>query len=122
MVEKKEDFVLIDVRGEDEVRSTGPLTSDAVTLPLPDIMNMALGMDPDDFEDRYGFPKPDPSATLVFSCKAGVRSDTASQIAVESGYIKVINYTGGADDWFHAPPDEGESDAMRRLRAAREHK
>jgi rhodanese-related sulfurtransferase len=101
VADKASEFVLIDVRGEEEVRVTGPLIDDAVTVPLPEIMYGALGMEAEDWEERFGFPKPSVEATLVFSCKAGVRSDQASQMAIEAGYIKVINHLGGADEWFN---------------------
>ena len=38
--------------------------------------------------------------TIVFSCKAGIRSMHAAQFAAMSGYTKLTNYIGGADDWF----------------------
>ena len=120
MMDKKEEFLLIDVRGEDEVRATGALTEDAVTVPLPELVNQAFLLPEEDWEDRFGFPKPSLESTLVFSCKAGVRSDQAAQLAMEAGYMKVINHLGGADEWFN--PREAvssENPIMARLAAAR---
>ena len=48
-----ENFVLIDVRGPEEVAATGKLLPDAITVPLPEIFADALAMDEEDFEERY---------------------------------------------------------------------
>uniref|UniRef100_A0A7S1C083 Rhodanese domain-containing protein n=1 Tax=Corethron hystrix TaxID=216773 RepID=A0A7S1C083_9STRA len=95
-------YVVIDVRGEDEVVYTGKLSEAVHTLPLPYIMNGAFTMSSGDFEDTFGFPKPDAdSSTLVFTCKAGIRSFTACKVAaLQGGYTKLINYNGGSNDWF----------------------
>lgn len=56
----------------------------------------------DEFEDRYGTPRPDPNdpdVELVFYCKAGVRSRAAATIAREAGYKNVGEYPGSWIDW-----------------------
>eukprot|EP00567_Pseudictyota_dubia_P009375 CAMPEP_0197439386 /NCGR_PEP_ID=MMETSP1175-20131217/6145_1 /TAXON_ID=1003142 /ORGANISM="Triceratium dubium, Strain CCMP147" /LENGTH=201 /DNA_ID=CAMNT_0042969297 /DNA_START=67 /DNA_END=672 /DNA_ORIENTATION=- len=94
-------YVVIDVRGEDEIAATGKISPHAETLPLPLIaMNGAFGLDEDEFEDAFGFTKPSMDETIVFSCKAGIRSYQAAQFAAMAGYSSLINYTGGADEWF----------------------
>jgi len=40
----------------------------------------------------------------VFSCKAGIRSQQAAQFAAMSGYKDMVNYMGGADEWFQDGP------------------
>ena len=65
------------------------------------IKDGALSYDDDVFEDRFGFPKPTPDQTIVFSCKSGFRSAKASTIATAMGYNKILNYSGGADEWFN---------------------
>jgi len=59
-------------------------------------------MSPDDFKEQFGFSKPDPDdSTVVFTCKAGIRSMTACQVlAMQGGYTRLVNYRGGAIDWF----------------------
>ena len=57
-------------------------------------------MEEDDFEEVFGFPKPSYDETLVFSCKAGIRSMHAAQIAGMAGYTNLVNYSGGSLDWF----------------------
>ncbi|KAF3937373.1 hypothetical protein ABW19_dt0205351 [Dactylella cylindrospora] len=48
----------------------------------------AFFLPPEAFEDRIGVPKPEPDVELVFSCKAGIRSDAAARLAKVAGYEK----------------------------------
>eukprot|EP00986_Skeletonema_menzelii_P011454 scaffold5903_cov81-Skeletonema_menzelii.AAC.10 len=95
-------YVVIDVRGEPEIMmGTGTMSEKVRILPLPQITMMAaFEMDEKSFEAQFNFPKPSLEDTLVFTCKMGGRSQQAAQIAAMSGYKNIINYTGGADDWF----------------------
>jgi Rhodanese-related sulfurtransferase len=89
------------VRNEDEIAYTGKLSDCVETLPLPLIAQMgAFNMSEEDFEDSFGFAKPQKDETIVFTCKAGIRSMHAAQYAAMNGYSNLINYTGGAMDWF----------------------
>lgn len=94
-------YLVLDVRFEDEVAMTGKLAPNVITLPLPLIMQAnVFSMDPDEFEDACGFPKPELDETIVFSCAAGIRSQQAAFFAAKSGYTNLINYAGGANEWF----------------------
>mmetsp|Transcript_34398 Transcript_34398/g.63279 ORF Transcript_34398/g.63279 Transcript_34398/m.63279 type:complete len:208 (+) Transcript_34398:98-721(+) len=95
-------YVVIDVRGVDEIMmSTGTMSEKVHILPLPQITMMAaFDMDEKSFEAQFNFPKPNAEDTLVFTCQMGGRSQQAAQLAATSGYKTIINYTGGADDWF----------------------
>ena len=96
-------YVVIDVRGQDEIMmGTGLMSEEVNILPLPELSMMgAFDMDEKSFEGQFNFPKPSmEDDTLVFTCKMGGRSQQAAQIAQQSGYKKIINYIGGADDWF----------------------
>jgi len=96
-------YVVMDVRGEDEIMmGTGTMSEKVRILPLPQIASMAaFELDEKSFESQFGFPKPDADEdTLVFTCKMGGRSRQAAQLAAMAGYRTIINYTGGADDWF----------------------
>ncbi|KAJ5678280.1 uncharacterized protein N7477_003913 [Penicillium maclennaniae] len=93
--------ILIDVREPAELKGTGIIPS-AISIPLasqPDAMYLT----PDEFEDRFGFPKPqaDFDGTLVFYCKAGVRARAAAQLAVQAGYNpeQIGVYEGSWLDW-----------------------
>ena len=94
-------YVVIDVRGFEEVAFTGKVSPNTYTIPLPSIAQEgAFALDEDDFEEKYGFAKPTLDETLVFTCKAGVRSNYAAQYAAMAGYGKLFDYIGGADEWF----------------------
>lgn len=60
-------YVIIDVRGEDEIAYTGKLNDCVETLPLPYIAQGALAMEEEDFKAEFGFDKPGLDETLVFS-------------------------------------------------------
>ena len=98
------DYVVMDVRTSEEILNTGKLSPNTLTLPVQIIMQRnVFALDEDDFEEITGFAKPSPDATLVFSCAAGIRSVYACQFASQAGYSKLINYTGGANEWFQPP-------------------
>ena len=93
-------YVIIDVRGQDEIAYTGKLNEVVETLPLPYIAEGALTLDEDDFLDKFGFEKPGLDETIVFSCAAGIRSVHAAQFAQMAGYTNIVDYMGGANEWF----------------------
>lgn len=88
--------ILIDVREPNEYKD-GFIPS-ALNMPItsnPD----ALFLSPDDFLAKFGFPKPDVNKEVVFYCRSGVRSGAAAQLARQSGYKDVVEYTGSWLDW-----------------------
>lgn len=90
------DTILIDVREPAEYK--GGFIPGAINIPIssqPD----AMFLPEDEFEDRFGFSKPDKDKELVFYCKAGVRSSAAAQLAQQHGYEKVSEYRGSWLDW-----------------------
>ncbi|KAI1765493.1 Rhodanese-like protein [Hypoxylon sp. FL1150] len=94
----KPKILLIDSREPSELAQTGRIPG-ALNVPVasaPDSFHVPT----DEFEMRYGTPRPDPDETeLVFYCKAGVRSRAAATIAREAGYKKVGEYPGSWVDW-----------------------
>ncbi|KAL2007761.1 hypothetical protein VTN00DRAFT_7743 [Thermoascus crustaceus] len=112
--------ILIDVREPAELSSTGIIPT-ALSIPLasqPD----ALFLSPEEFETRFGFPKPGVASStasenfevdetgetkdvqdkpVVFYCKAGVRARAAAQLALQAGYdpARVGVYDGSWVDW-----------------------
>ncbi|KAJ5656829.1 hypothetical protein N7507_008779 [Penicillium longicatenatum] len=93
--------ILIDVREPAELNATGIIPT-AICIPLasqPD----ALYLTADEFETRFGFPKPSVSddQKMVFYCKAGVRARAAAQLAVQAGYDpeSIGVYDGSWLDW-----------------------
>lgn len=94
-------YVVIDVREPHEVAYTGKLSPNTHTLPLGAIaQGNVFGLEDDEFEEICGFPKPDLSETLVFTCAAGIRSTHACNFAAQNGFSNLVNYRGGANEWF----------------------
>lgn len=59
----------------------------------------ALDLSPEDFEESFGFEKPDKTKELVFYCLGGVRSTAAEELANTFGYEHRGNYVGSWEDW-----------------------
>lgn len=78
-------FCLIDVRNPEEIAGTGSLDSKAHNVPLSQIPQSFVSSE-ETWVAKFGFPKPSKDETLVFSCKAGVRSAMASECANQLGY------------------------------------
>ena len=78
---------MIDVREPDEVIQ-GSIPS-SVNLPLS-ILSGALHLAPDVFEKRYGFEKPKKDQEIIFYCRSGKRSATASDVAKRNGFTKCV--------------------------------
>lgn len=87
----------IDVREPGELKSTGHIPH-AINIPVtsaPDSFHIA----DEEFEDRFGFPRPARDEEVVFYCKAGVRSRAAAGLAKDAGWSKVGEYPGSWMDW-----------------------
>ena len=107
---QNDDCYLVDVRENEEVLATGPINHRAINIPLGQFLLDDDGeanviferLDSEEFMDEFGVEKPSASDNIVFSCKAGVRSNMAATQLVEQHpqYKNIFNFTGGADDWF----------------------
>jgi len=95
-LQPSEDAYLIDVREPDEVIQ-GSIPS-SVNLPLSVLAN-SLQLDPVKFEEKHGFRKPKVEQEVVFYCRSGKRSSTASDVAKRNGYENILNYEGSWLDW-----------------------
>ena len=85
-----------DVREPSEVEA-GYIPT-AINIPIksqPD----ALMLPDEEFEDRFGFAKPEMHKEVVFYCRSGVRSNAAAQLAQQAGYGNVAEYRGSWLDW-----------------------
>ncbi|ODM23917.1 hypothetical protein SI65_01507 [Aspergillus cristatus] len=105
----QKNLILVDVREPAELK--GGILPSAVAVPLasqPD----ALFLSPDEFETRFGYPKPgvEGEGDIVFYCKAGVRARAAAQLAVQAGYDvnRVGVYDGSWLDWVKRGGKVGE--------------
>ncbi|KAL4937187.1 Rhodanese-like domain-containing protein [Aspergillus oleicola] len=96
-------LILVDVREPAEMKSTGVIPS-AIAVPIAS-QGDALFLTPEEFETRFGYPKPGADAKegvdIVFYCKAGVRARAAAQMAVQAGYDadRIGVYNGSWLDW-----------------------
>uniref|UniRef100_A0A8C1BXA1 Rhodanese domain-containing protein n=1 Tax=Cyprinus carpio carpio TaxID=630221 RepID=A0A8C1BXA1_CYPCA len=75
---------LFDVREPDELEAG--FIPGASNIPLGDV-EQALRLNPDQFRERYGVPKPGlEDSDLVLYCQRGIRSLTALETARDLGY------------------------------------
>jgi thiosulfate:glutathione sulfurtransferase len=87
LLESIQDAYLIDVREPNEVLQ-GMIPS-AVNLPLS-CLSEALHMDGQMFKEKHGFRKPAYDQEIVFYCRSGMRSSTASDVARRNGYTRYV--------------------------------
>ncbi|KAF9014939.1 endoplasmic reticulum protein [Cyathus striatus] len=87
---------LIDVREPDEVIQ-GMIPS-AVNLPLSVLAN-SLHLNPEAFKAKHGFDKPKKDQEIIFYCRSGKRSATASDVAKRNGFTNIFNYEGSWLEW-----------------------
>ncbi|GAA5938772.1 uncharacterized protein JCM15063_004864 [Sporobolomyces koalae] len=89
-------ILLIDVREPSEV-VLGNIPS-SVNLPMS-TFEKSLAMDEGDFTRVHGFHKPTKQQPMIFYCRAGIRGDTAVDLAKRAGYKYARNYEGSYLDW-----------------------
>ncbi|KAF8807191.1 Rhodanese-like protein [Phlegmacium glaucopus] len=90
------DSYLIDVREPGEVMQ-GMIPS-AVNLPLS-VLGNALHTNHEEFKKLYGFEKPLLDQEVIFYCRSGQRSSSASDVAKRNGYTNILNYKGSWLEW-----------------------
>jgi rhodanese-related sulfurtransferase len=99
IVQRKDGSVtIIDVREPSEY--SGGHIPTALNMPITSSPD-ALFLTPEDFEDRFGFAKPELGSDVVFYCKAGIRSKAAAGLARQAGFEKVNEYRGSWMDWVN---------------------
>lgn len=89
-------YVLVDVRGRDEVAATS-LIGNAINIPLPEVEE-ALDLDTEAFLAKYNQKKPSVE-TIITYCKAGSRAEKAAHIFENKGY-EALFYPGSYNDWI----------------------
>jgi rhodanese-related sulfurtransferase len=90
--------ILIDVREPSELQSTGRIPT-AHNVPVSSAGD-GFFLPADEFEDRYGFAKPEEDDEVIFYCKAGVRSRAAARLAIQGGFGgKVAEFPGSWVEW-----------------------
>lgn len=90
-------ITIVDSREPGELKKSGHIPG-AINIPItsnPDSFHITQ----EEFEDKFGFPRPGKDQELVFYCKAGVRSRAAAALASDAGYTSVGEYPGSWVDW-----------------------
>lgn len=109
--------VVLDLRRHDERTLYGGVAS-SYHIPV-DELPAALELSLTAWQDRYRFPKPGGSSTVVMLCRANRRASWAAQLAHDAGLPHVLVYKQGVYGWrldpnvrsyqsydkWEAPPD-----------------
>lgn len=95
IIDSKREFVLIDVRNNDELEYG--MISSSVHLCLQDFSE-AFDLSDNDFFDKYNFRKPSKSKLIIVYCRTGNRSNIAAEYLKSKGY-NVKNYRGSVKEW-----------------------
>ncbi|MDL2261451.1 rhodanese-like domain-containing protein [Methanimicrococcus sp. OttesenSCG-928-J09] len=82
----EKDVILIDVRSAQEIKSDGCISK-----------SLNIDIRGSDFEDKL--KALDKTKTLVLYCRAGNRSATAAQEAIDCGFTDVYMIEGGITGW-----------------------
>ncbi|XP_045137972.1 putative thiosulfate sulfurtransferase, mitochondrial [Portunus trituberculatus] len=91
-----ESFVVLDVRGRDEVKKAGQIPG-SHCLPIGELED-AFELDDDTFQAKYGFAKPSAEQTLVTHCQMGGRARRAGDALAKKG-LQARVYVGSFGDW-----------------------
>lgn len=84
-INKKENFVLLDVRTPEEV-SSGKIEG-SINIPVDTVL------------EKIEKIIPDKNKTIYVYCRSGVRSARAVKIMLKMGYKNVFSLTGGILSW-----------------------
>lgn len=95
--EYEDGFLLLDCRTVNEVTSWG-LIEGAKVLPAHEIF-AAFHLTPLEFEETFGFRKPEPDNKIICYCQYGPRSLMAAQLLSWFGYLKVLHFREGYYEW-----------------------
>ncbi|CAG9863629.1 unnamed protein product [Phyllotreta striolata] len=96
--EANKNVSIIDVRQPEELRQTGVIPG-SINIPLDQVKDALNNLTADEFKKKYGCDRPEKNSLIIFSCKLGMRSAAAQEIAEKLGYKMAKNYRGGWDDW-----------------------
>jgi len=87
----------LDVREPGELQQTGKIPG-AVNIPITTSPE-SFHITGEEFEDRFGYPRPARDTEIILYCKAGVRGRTAATLAKDAGWTNVGEYPGSWLDW-----------------------
>ncbi|XP_026470803.1 uncharacterized protein LOC113375063 [Ctenocephalides felis] len=95
---EKPTVLLIDVREPDELKQFGKIPT-SINIPLSTVSDVLQNMPKEEFQEKFGRPKPEPDTEIIFHCKLGGRSAKALDQALQLGYKNARNYKGSFEDW-----------------------
>ncbi|KAI8076376.1 Rhodanese-like domain-containing protein, partial [Gilbertella persicaria] len=90
-------YQLIDVREQKEV-ADGVIPT-AKNVPLSQFSS-AWSLSDKEFQDKFGFEKPQKDASIILYCLGGVRSTKAAFYLYDLGYDNLQNYVGSWADYI----------------------
>ncbi|KAJ8931423.1 hypothetical protein NQ314_015662 [Rhamnusium bicolor] len=96
--ENKGNVLIIDVREPKEIAETGKIGG-SINIPLANLENALKTLTDDEFNEKYGKPKPALDFPLIFSCKMGGRACKAMDIAIQLGFKNAKYYKGSWTEW-----------------------
>ncbi|XP_011053061.1 PREDICTED: uncharacterized protein LOC105145304 isoform X2 [Acromyrmex echinatior] len=96
--QKKSDVLIVDVREPEELAETGKI-SESINIKSNDVVKEFKELSEEDFEEKYGKPKPTKDTKIIFSCRSGNRSERVQKQIQELGYKQVFNFEGGWEEW-----------------------
>lgn len=76
-----------------------------MNLPLKSSPDFAF-LSADEFEDRFGRPRPSEKDEVIFYCRSGVRSKAAVELAKRAGFGGVVSEFPGS--WLEWEKNKGE--------------
>ena len=109
LIDKKEKYLLIDVREHKELQNGMILTAHHIPLGR---VEKALDLQPSTFAATLGFPKMNNNDHIIFYCRTGSRSAVATTIALSKGYPNAKNLAGGIWDWSTIDPNVRRYDSF----------
>jgi rhodanese-related sulfurtransferase len=95
MIDNEGDYVLIDVRREDELHHGMIPTAKHLCL---DEVESAFEMGEEEFLVKYGFLRPSKDELIIVHCRTGGRSNVAASYLKGKGF-NVENYEGSVQEW-----------------------
>jgi rhodanese-related sulfurtransferase len=90
-------FVLIDVREPSEL--VHGVIPGSHNIPLGEL-HAAFNLDDKSFLAKFKFSKPTMDARIVAYCRSGARSELATLMLIQGGWIHTRNYRGSFKEWF----------------------
>ena len=87
-----------DVREPAELIETGKIPG-AINIPIV-TAPQSFHIPPDDFRTLFKFKRPSKTKKLLFYCKAGVRAESAANLAHMAGWRETAVYPGSWLDWM----------------------